>query len=49
MLLRETGYETLEGLEAALIEVAAEADAAIHAALGTGATGATDQFTGDAS
>jgi hypothetical protein len=37
MLLRETGYETLEGLEAALVEVAAEADAAIHAALGTGA------------
>ncbi|MDF1709802.1 MAG: bifunctional [glutamine synthetase] adenylyltransferase/[glutamine synthetase]-adenylyl-L-tyrosine phosphorylase [Paracoccaceae bacterium] len=36
MLLRETGFETLEGLEAALVEVAAGADAAIHAALGTG-------------
>ncbi|MDX5413500.1 MAG: glutamine-synthetase adenylyltransferase, partial [Rhodobacterales bacterium] len=35
MLLRETGFETLDALEAALIEVAAAADAAIHAALGT--------------
>ena len=35
MLMRETGFETLDALEAALIEVAAEADAAIHAALGT--------------
>ena len=34
MLLRETGHETLEGLEAALIEVAARADAVISAALG---------------
>jgi glutamate-ammonia-ligase adenylyltransferase len=34
MLLRETGFETLDALEAALIEVAADADAAITAALG---------------
>jgi len=34
MLLRETGHETLEGLEAALVEVAARADAVISAALG---------------
>jgi [glutamine synthetase] adenylyltransferase / [glutamine synthetase]-adenylyl-L-tyrosine phosphorylase len=36
MLLRETGFETLDALAAALVEVAGAADAAIHAALGTG-------------
>jgi glutamate-ammonia-ligase adenylyltransferase len=35
MLLRETGQETLDELEAALVEVAANADAAITALLGT--------------
>ncbi|MFD1193727.1 glutamine-synthetase adenylyltransferase [Seohaeicola saemankumensis] len=34
MLLHETGHETLEGLEAALVEVAQAADAAISAVLG---------------
>ncbi len=46
MLLRETGFETLEGLEAALVEVAARADEAIHAALGTAPEGTAPE--GDA-